>query len=401
LGEFKYLTALHDIDKGNHFMDQHNYLHEVEGREHESRTIIYFLETGLLPWHTSINSRTDLNERFIHLVTDNIFFSHLMKLLNTNDKAFDRVVYQMNENVLQSIIQSVGFEIDLVRSLKEFLEGIFLRLKLGPNNKRHLAYKVMLRSAIDYDSKLSGLANWHEYVDSVLNLTFKRFVTVGLDRIISMLNEPAFIAFREKSLISLNDIKNNSETISGRVTDSKQLFVSKGKPKPEDGEVYVSNAGLVLLHPFLPMLFENVGYFCNKAWVSTSHLQRALILMQYLVTGKEEYPEFDLLLNKIVTGYPIGDSLPSEVVLSDFEKQETTDVLLSAIRHWSALKNISVEGLQSAFLMREGKLSTNDSGWLLPVEQKTIDVLLNRIPWSFSIIKTPWMNKRITVEWVN
>jgi hypothetical protein len=148
------------------------------------------------------------------------------------------------------------------------------------------------------------------------------------------------------------------------------------------------------------MLFENVGYFYNKAWISSNHHQRAAILTQYLVTGKEEYPEFDLFLNKIIIGYPIVNSLPSEIMLSAFEKQEARDVLQSAIRHWSALKNISVEGLQSAFLMREGKLSKIESGWLLQVEQKTIDILLNRIPWSFSIIKTPWMKTKLTVEWV-
>jgi hypothetical protein len=377
-------------------------LQEISSSEHISRSILHFFESGLLPWYSSINSRSDLNERFIRLVNDDHFFIQLIKILKTNDQAFERVVYQLNESALQSIIQNVGFETDLVRSLKGFLEEVFSRLKLAPNNKRHMAYRIMLRSALDHDNRLSKKVNWHEYVDAVLSFTFKRFVTAGVDRIISMLNEPAFVAFRERSLISLNGLRDmkDGDEMPDKVSTSKPSFITaKVKSDPQRDTVYIANAGLVLLHPFLPMLFENVGYFYNKAWASTNHQQRAVLLTQYLVTGNEEYPEFDLLLNKIVTGYPIAESLPSEIALSDFEKQEAMDVLHSVIRHWSALKNISIEGLQSSFLMREGKLSKNDSDWWLHVDHKTIDILLNRIPWGFSIIKTPWMKTKLVVEW--
>jgi hypothetical protein len=378
-------------------------LREISSQEHMSRSILHFLEFGLLPWYSSISSRTNLNERFMQLVSGDLFFFQLIKILKANDQAFERIVYQLNENALQAIIKKVGFEIDLVRSLKEFLGEVFLRLKLAPNNKRHMTYRIMLRCAVDHDNRLNDKVNWHEYVDAVLNYTFKRFVGAGVDRIISMLNEPAFVAFRERSLASLNDIKDikNGDEMADKVLLNKPSFVTeKVKLDPQSDTAYISNAGLVLLHPFLPLLFENVGYFYNKAWASISHQQRAVLLTQYLVTGKEEYPEFDLLLNKIVTGYPITESLPSEIVLSDFEKQEAMDVLQSVIRHWSALKNISIEGLQSSFLMREGKISKNDSDWWLHVDHKTIDILLNRIPWGFSIIKTPWMKTKLIVEWV-
>jgi hypothetical protein len=50
--------------------------------------------------------------------------------------------------------------------------------------------------------------------------------------------------------------------------------------------------------------------------------------------------------------------------------------------------------------VREGKINMDESAHLLQVEQKTIDILLNRIPWSFSIIKTPWMKAKLSVEWI-
>ncbi|HEX5168486.1 MAG TPA: contractile injection system tape measure protein, partial [Cyclobacteriaceae bacterium] len=162
---------------------------------------------------------------------------------------------------------------------------------------------------------------------------------------------------------------------------------------------YVTNAGLTILHPFLSGLFYNVGYTEKDEWINDDARYRALALTQYLVTGKEECPEFNLMLNKIFTGYPLEETFPAQVILSDFEKDEAVDLLKSVIHHWTALKNTSVDGLRSTFLLRDAKLSTNENGWLLQVGQKTVDVLMNKLPWGISIIKTPWMDKKMHVEW--
>jgi hypothetical protein len=50
-------------------------------------------------------------------------------------------------------------------------------------------------------------------------------------------------------------------------------------------------------------------------------------------------------------------------------------------------------------MQRNGKLSVVDDGWLMQVEQKAIDVLLNHLPWGIGIIKLPWMNEILYVEW--
>jgi len=73
--------------------------------------------------------------------------------------------------------------------------------------------------------------------------------------------------------------------------------------------------------------------------------------------------------------------------------------LIAVINHWEVLKNTSADGLREAFLQRRGKLSRVDGGWLMQVEQRAIDVLLNKLPWGISIIKLPWMNEMLFVEW--
>ncbi len=169
--------------------------------------------------------------------------------------------------------------------------------------------------------------------------------------------------------------------------------------KPTREYWYAGNAGLVILHPFLRGLFKNVGYTDEDNWINQDSRGRALVLTQYLITGEDEYAEFLLMLNKVLTGHPLEQTLPVEIVLSDYEKNEAIDLLKSVVNHWTALKNTSIDGLRSTFLMREAKLSMNENGWLLQVEQKTVDILMNKLPWGISIVKTPWMDKKMHVEW--
>jgi hypothetical protein len=69
------------------------------------------------------------------------------------------------------------------------------------------------------------------------------------------------------------------------------------------------------------------------------------------------------------------------------------------IEHWKALKNTSIAGLRATFLARDGLLTQREEDWVLRVERKTLDVLLDRIPWGYSTVAMPWNNYVIHVEW--
>lgn len=40
-----------------------------------------------------------------------------------------------------------------------------------------------------------------------------------------------------------------------------------------------------------------------------------------------------------------------------------------------------------------------DDAWYLDVDPGTFDMLLDSLPWSFSIIKHPWMERAVHVNW--
>ena len=71
----------------------------------------------------------------------------------------------------------------------------------------------------------------------------------------------------------------------------------------------------------------------------------------------------------------------------------------AVIKHWQALGESSIAGLQETFIQRTGKLFFENGNWQLQCEEKTVDILLNKLPWSISIIKLPWMEQMLRVQW--
>ena len=53
----------------------------------------------------------------------------------------------------------------------------------------------------------------------------------------------------------------------------------------------------------------------------------------------------------------------------------------------------------STFLRRFGLLREIEGGFRLQVEPGPFDVLLERLPWGFAIVKLPWMREPLFTEW--
>ena len=129
--------------------------------------------------------------------------------------------------------------------------------------------------------------------------------------------------------------------------------------------------------------------------------ERALCLLHFLATGQSVAPEYELVLPKILCDMPLPTPVDCCIELSDAEKEEATALLEAVIRHWEVLRNTSPDGLRGTFLIRSGKVSLRDDGdWLLQVETKSFDMLMDALPWGISIVKLPWMRRTLWVEWV-
>lgn len=165
---------------------------------------------------------------------------------------------------------------------------------------------------------------------------------------------------------------------------------------PDADVIWIENAGLVILHPFLKTLFQNSGLLSADG--NLAQPLKGLALLHYLMYGMKEYDESGMVLSKILCGLSIQDPCFPEPI--DAAAQAACDQLLAAvIEHWSVLKNTSPAGLQQTFIQRAGKLKYTGSCWQLIVAPKTEDILMNQLPWGIAVIRLPWMKEMLHVEW--
>jgi hypothetical protein len=160
---------------------------------------------------------------------------------------------------------------------------------------------------------------------------------------------------------------------------------------------FVSNAGLVLLHPYLPRLFAHCELYRKRR---LRELPRAAALLHWLATGREEVHEFELGFAKLLLGLALDAPLAISAGLLGAREREEGDALLrAAIEHWRALKSTSVEALRLCFLQRRGALREDEAGWRLELEPEAFDVLLARLPWAISTLRLPWMTRPLYTDW--
>jgi hypothetical protein len=169
-------------------------------------------------------------------------------------------------------------------------------------------------------------------------------------------------------------------------------------PKNNGEPLYILNAGLILLHPYFTRYFELLGLLSNKQFKDEAAVHKGIHALQYLVDQSTDTPESALPLNKLLCGYPLGQPVTGSVYLSDAEKNIGESLLKGTIQNWPMLNGSSTAALRT-FLRREGKLTIRDERWDLEIENKTVDILIDHIPWSIAIIKQDWMEQTLYVKW--
>jgi len=168
----------------------------------------------------------------------------------------------------------------------------------------------------------------------------------------------------------------------------------------QSDKLYVRNAGLVLLWPFLRPFFEKLELVSEGAFSNSQAAEKASWLLQHLVLGKRAALfEAHLPLNKVLVGMLPDAFVPAAKPITEFEEFAIDELLEAVTNYMPAWKNLTADGFQRAYLQREGALSARDGNWLLQVKRETYDILLDKMPWSISIVKLPWMEHHLIVEW--
>ncbi|MGQ1786256.1 contractile injection system tape measure protein [Saccharicrinis sp. GN24d3] len=164
-------------------------------------------------------------------------------------------------------------------------------------------------------------------------------------------------------------------------------------------EVLVHNAGLILFWPFLTRLFEMLALVKNGAFINWECKNRAVYILQHLSCNQVNFPEYTLVLNKLLAGIPSQEHLVPVDSLTEEEQESTKSLLGGLIHNWEKVKNSTPEGIQETFIQRDGIIKFHEDKITLKVEKKGVDVLMDSIPWNISLIKLSWMKKPIYVDW--
>lgn len=216
---------------------------------------------------------------------------------------------------------------------------------------------------------------------------------------------PAFTAVSPRAAAS--PLRQHAKVSNHPVRPAESWAARAGRdsvPAPQAQPLYLANAGLVLLAPYLPRLFDRLGWLEARALRSVALAGRAAHLLQWAVTGTDGAEEHALVLNKLLCGLPLHTPLPFDALLTEQERDTAFGLLQSVIAHWTALGATSVQGLRETFLQREGRLllqaqDGQPEAWQLQVQPQAFDMLLDRLPWSVALIRLPWMERALHVHW--
>ncbi len=169
--------------------------------------------------------------------------------------------------------------------------------------------------------------------------------------------------------------------------------------------IYIKNAGLILLWPYLSSFFGNIKLANGNKFKDRLSTEKAVRTLHFLVSPDEPLAENLLPLSKVLCGLDVNDLVPTmdesgkPFTINATEMQAGKELIKAVVQNWKTIGSTSLEVFQTSFLQREGRMENNEQGWKLKVEQRPFDVLMNSLPWSINLIKLPWMPKPLHVEW--
>ena len=176
---------------------------------------------------------------------------------------------------------------------------------------------------------------------------------------------------------------------------------SPGTDPADPDELAVDDGGLVILWPFLDTLLSRLELIDaeQRVFLGEEARNQAIALLSFLVEGDPEPPEWRLPLAKVLAGLSPLAPWRLEEPLEPEMLAEGERLLEAVIAHAGLAEKVRPEDLRNLVLRRPAVLSSRTGAWLLRVERRAEDVLLERLPWGWSWIRLPWMEHPLQVEW--
>lgn len=346
--------------------------------------LLYYIKNGYLAWNAQIKNRND----FTTQISNWLAHTKVQDL----EKLFKKID---SENIVDRFLAAVsdGDKIKLFAKLLQLNKDQFLSLQSDFN----LLLDESSNSKVWYPAFLYHICNCSSLDKNIdLNILMQTWIVELQKRYDVNLKTIPLEKFQTETIQnSIKEIQHkNNKTIPIVEKLSTQHLIQDEFIRDN---IYINNAGVIIIAPFLHALFEKSGIVKGNKIIDSDI---ALALIHYCITGNTNPAEFELVLPKILCGIPIQQTVVLNAIITQKYQDEANEMLMAVIEHWSVLKGSTINGLRESFLQRSGKLSINNKQWLLQVEQQSFDMLLRHLPWNISMIKLPWMNEMLITEWI-
>lgn len=298
--------------------------------------------------------------------------TNLNKSQSTNLKLIETLYFSLGNFIAQGITAKKIQYILFKKILKTWLNGNWKVLS-APHIWQELIWDICIERGVDKTKLIQSFDKIKLQFPPALQITFSQIADQQIQTKQAVQKLPAKKQVTKPTFI-----------------DSTELLKDS---------IYIQNAGLVLINHYIPMLFERLGIISGDKKFLPDQQQSAVHYLQFVATGLTETEEPALVLNKILCGIELNEPITNEIEISEEETTLIEGLITTMIGYWGAIGSSSIDGFRGNWLIRDGLLIEYEDKWELTIEKRAYDLLIHQSPFTFSIIKYPWMNKPLYVQW--
>ncbi|MEZ4778646.1 MAG: contractile injection system tape measure protein [Flavobacteriaceae bacterium] len=415
--------AIEEIDlKSENENDSNTRLNNTQKRVQEA--FIYYLKKGQYPWWF------DENHQFTEDDIKTINKEQLRTIFNSNN-CLDRFIYQFDlkliilvYSVLNNTPEKANKKLGNIPTLlqKEAVKASFWRMvfkqRLSPNPSHFIEafHELISREFISENksillrrSEVKKLQNVLEFCvqNLSLNIQLEESKKEPNQYFLTWNNEGQKAQKIQKIFTENNTVLQIKKDpfLPSSATPSESTFreenslqdVQRFEADLEEG-ILVKNTGLILIHPFIKHFFEKLEFLSENS-IKPEKIDEAIHILHYLACKKLQPYEHELVFEKYLCHVPLHFPIKKRISLTAAQLEACEELLKAILNHWETLKTKNTEVLRSEFLMREGKLKIASEKDTLYIQRKTQDILLDTLPWNFHIVKIPWKQKILFINW--
>ncbi|MBT2561603.1 hypothetical protein J7E50_12235 [Pedobacter sp. ISL-68] len=358
-------------------------------------SLAFYCQTGLKPWWIPSEIAFKPAEILLRLfnIDRNLFYQFIVALKH-NSTSYNRLIQLINKQLFFYHYHHFKTDIILLKylepNIKHDLFNVILEywlegLKQDEQIQNMDDFGLWLFSLVQYKPSLkAALVDCIEFSIVAVKLKKEKLVLQRFNKLLAAITKSK--ALPKPELIIEEEVSKRSMIKQNKVLDNASILIE--------------NAGLIILYPYFKNLFNVLQLLNANQFIDELYRHKAIVYLHYLVYNEMPKDESSLIFNKILCGAdPEVVIKLNEITFTEEELKQSAELKATAIKHWTKLGSTSIEGLTQTFLIRNGSLIFKDGNYNLHVERKGLDVLLDTLPWSLSIIRLPWNNYLINLNW--